>query len=268
VEKPWENEQLLAKLRRQLESRSRERTDRAELSEAAATQRSLMPRELPQMPGYPVAAEWVPARQVGGDYLDVLRLADDRLALCIADVMGKGMPAALLMSNLQALVRSLAGEVRGPAGLATRVNRSMAANIAAGKFVTLFYAVVEHARGKLIYTNAGHHAPILVRSSGEVQRLAGSGTVLGVFPNWIYDQDEIDLAAGDRLVLFTDGIPEAENAEGEPFGEERLLDAVVGNRDLGAKPLQEAILRAVTRFAGPEPQDDVALVVLSVDTAG
>ena len=268
VEKPWDNSQLLSTLRTQIDSRGSRRTGAAresgEIEEASVTQRGLLPRNIPKFPGYDISAAWRPAGAVSGDYLDVLKLDANHLALCVADVIGKGVPAALLMSNLQAAVHALAPEMLPAGELCGRLNRIVAGNLGSGKFITLFYGVIDAARQRLSYTNAGHCEPILVRQSGECVRVNHGGVVLGVFPDWSYQEEHLDLEPGDRLVLFTDGITEIENTAGEDFGEERLIEVLTANRALGAEAMQQRVMAAIAEFSGGNLQDDATLIVTAV----
>jgi phosphoserine phosphatase RsbU/P len=265
VEKPWENEQLLEKLRRHIAARGTERgREREEVEDAAAVQRNLLPRDIPPLPGFEISVTWQPARAVGGDYVDFLKLGADRLAVGVADVIGKGVGAALLMSNVQAAVRSLAAHSRGTDDLAGRVNRVMAGNTGAGKYITFFYGVIDAARRTFAYTNAGHNAPVLVRASGECLRLEEGGAVLGVFPHWEYGAAEVRLAPGDRLVLFTDGVTETQDAAGEDFGDQRLVELIRANRTLDAGALRRKIMAELAGHGGECFEDDVTLVVVAV----
>jgi sigma-B regulation protein RsbU (phosphoserine phosphatase) len=269
VEKPWDNLKLLSTLRTQVEARNERRTGAAresgEIEAASATQRGLLPQSIPQFPGYGISAAWRPAGAVSGDYLDLLRLDANHLALCVADVIGKGVPAALLMSNVQAAVHALAGEMLPTGELCGRINRIVAANVGSGKFITFFYGVLDGARRRFSYTNAGHCQPILVRQSGECARVNHGGVVLGVFPDWEYREEHVDLAPGDRLVLFTDGITEIANANNEEFGEERLMDLLRANRALDAEAMQKRVMAAIAEFSGGNFQDDATLIVTAVE---
>jgi sigma-B regulation protein RsbU (phosphoserine phosphatase) len=269
VEKPWDNSKLLSTLRTQIESRNQRRSGAAresgEIEEASATQRGLLPRSIPHFPGYGISAAWRPAGAVSGDYLDVLRLDSNHLALCVGDVIGKGVPAALLMSNVQAAVHALAGEMLPTGELCGRLNRIVAANVGSGKFITFFYGVLDSARRRFSYTNAGHCEPILVRKSGECVRANHGGVVLGVFPDWSYQEAHIDLEPGDRLVLFTDGITEISNTDSEEFGEERLMEVLRANRALDAEAMQKRVMAAIADFSGGNFQDDATLIVTAVE---
>jgi FixJ family two-component response regulator len=243
----------------------RARGQQHELQEALDIQQCLLPKTIPQIEGYEISGAWRPAHVVSGDYFDVLRFDERRAALCIADVSGKGMPAALLMSNVQAAVKAFASATAAPAELCEKVNRVVCSNTAEDKFITLFYCLLDAATGKLTYANAGHNAPILIRRDGASLELTRGGTVLGPFPEWEFEQGEIELGSGDRVLLFTDGITEARNPDGDEFGEERLNSLLIANRELGAVELQRIVMSTVTEFSGGDFQDDATLIVLSVN---
>jgi len=235
-----------------------------EYEEAREIQQGLMPKEIPQMSGLEISGSWRPARIVGGDYFDVFALSASRLGLCIADVSGKGMPAALLMSNLQAVFRALASDSISPKELTEKANRVMWRNTTESKFITFFYARLDAEARTLQYTNAGHNAPILTRGDGTRTRLEEGGVILGAFRESAYGQGEIELRSGDRLVMFTDGVSEAVNGEGEEFGEERIVEASVGNRQLSAQALHHTLLNLVTEFCSDEFEDDATVLVVAV----
>jgi sigma-B regulation protein RsbU (phosphoserine phosphatase) len=236
-----------------------------ELQRAREIQQSLLPKEIPQLPGIAVATAWHPARAVGGDYFDVLRLDSNRLALCIADVSGKGVSAALLMANVQASLRASVRDLDSPARVCTIVNRMLCESIAANKFVTFFCGVLDARTRAFRYCNAGHPYPILV-SAGAAHTLDhASGAVLGVFPSWNYQESSIDLKCGDRLLLFTDGISESEDAQGEEFGVERVAAFGKAHAASSAAELNQQLLAQVSDFCGAQFQDDATLVVLAVN---
>jgi sigma-B regulation protein RsbU (phosphoserine phosphatase) len=279
VQKPWENSRLLNTLRTQIEigraRRLRQRLRakkqivnrklRQELNEAFGIQQALMPKTMPPFDGMEVAAAWQPARTVSGDYFDVIKFGERNAALCIGDVAGKGLPAALLMSNLQAALRSSASQESSPSELCARVNNIMYGNTLDDKFISFFYALIDLQRQTFVYANAGHNRPLLVRRSGECLSLGEGGGVLGVFPEQSYEQREIKLRAGDRLALFTDGLTEARNAGGEEFGEERLRKMLLTQENLSASELQTRIFTAVTEFCAGDFQDDVTLMVAAIE---
>jgi sigma-B regulation protein RsbU (phosphoserine phosphatase) len=285
VEKPWTNTRLLEILRKQIdvgqerretrrraaeEARAREEAlihqqeQEREIAEARAIQEKLLPREITQMPGYEIASAWQSARLVGGDYFDILPLDSKTLGLCIADVAGKGMPAALLMSNLQAAVRGLSSLSVAPNLLCNRLNSIVHRNTESDRFITFFYAQLEAPARRLTYVNAGHNAPFLVRSDGSHERLEEGGTVLGVFDSREYDMGSVQLSDGDRVILFTDGVTEACSLAGEEFGEARLLRLLKEHRRFSAGDLQAKILKDVGVFSGGRWQDDATLLVLAV----
>ncbi len=270
IQKPWDNSRLLAILRSQLilgrEARKEDqrlRRERQESEEAREIQRNLLPSELPQIPGIEISADWLPARGVGGDYFDVIRFTDSRLAFCIADVAGKGMPAALLMSNLQAAVRAFATPDRAPRELCEKVNGILCSHHVVGRFVTFFYGVLDLSSGNLAYCNAGHNPPIHEREDGSVARLDEGGPVLGEFPGTRYEQGAADFGSGDRLLLFTDGVSEARGADGEEFGEERLLGLLSVHKGVGAFELRRTLLQAVHEFSARPFHDDATLLLLT-----
>ncbi len=285
VEKPWTNTRLLEILRKQIglgrerrelrrraaeEARAREEAlihlqeQEREIAEAKAIQEKLLPREIPQMPGYQIATAWQSARLVGGDYFDILPLDDQTLGICIADVAGKGMPAALLMSNLQAAVRGLSSLSIAPDLLCSRLNSIVYRNTGSDRFITFFYAHLDGSTRRLAYVNAGHNAPFVVRSDGSHERLRDGGAVLGVFASRNYEMGSTQLSAGDRVILFTDGVTEACNPAGEEFGEARLLRLLEDHRTLSANELQGKIIAVVAEFSGGRWQDDATLLVLAV----
>ncbi len=236
-------------------------TQAQELERAREIQQSLLPKDIPQIPGFEVATAWQPARMVGGDYFDVLRLSEHRLAICIADVSGKGVPAALLMANVQATVHAFAHDTGTPAHICSRVNSVLCGNIATGKFVTFFYAVLDADEHTFQYCNAGHPCPILL-SGTSVRQLPADGAVLGVFPTWKYENSIVGLGPGDRLHLFTDGITEVSGPDGQEFGEDNLAALVKESCASSAAELVSNVLGRVTSFCMDRFQDDATLLVV------
>ena len=236
-----------------------------ELNRAREIQQDLMPKELPQLPRVAMAGAWQPARTVGGDYFDVIQLDSNRLGICIGDVAGKGITAALLMANLQASFRAFATPEESPAAVCAKLNAFLCSNLAPGKFVTFFYAILNAEDRTLRYENAGHCPAILVKAGGETELLSGDGAVLGVLPDWQYKDFSVQLAADDRLLLFTDGVTEAANAQFEEFGNERIIQSVRAmDGTLSALATQRKLLEEVTRFCASNFQDDATILVAAI----
>jgi FixJ family two-component response regulator len=244
-----------------LQAREREQ----ELEEARAIQRRLLPKQMPQISGFEISASWQPAHTVSGDYYDALKIDEGRVDFCIADVSGKGMPAALLMSNVQAAVKASASITTSPAEVCRKVNRVVCSNTADDRFITFFYCSLDGQSRRLVYTNAGHNPGILIRRDGTVERLATGGAVFGPFPDWEYTQEEVELDSGDRVFLFTDGITEVTNQKDEEFGEERLIELIAKNRELAAADLQSVVMKTVAEFSNYSFQDDATMIAISVE---
>jgi phosphoserine phosphatase RsbU/P len=269
VQKPWDNQALVTLLRTEIElgraRRLQASHDQRELDEARRIQRKLLPSVVPDLDGFEIATSWQPASGVGGDCFDAIGFGPNRLALSIADVVGKGIPAALLMSNLQASVRAFANDAAQPRELCQQVNRILCGHIAEGRFISFFYCVADADLGALTYANAGHYPPVLVRADGTVERLGAGGPVLGVLPDSSYDQGSVSLGRGDRLVMFTDGITEARDQRDEEFGEARLVALAAEHRTCSAPALQARLVDAVAAFTGGRFQDDATLIVLATE---
>ncbi len=278
VQKPWDNSRLLQSLntqielgrkkrqKRSLEAQTRTLSDKLqqELEDSKEIQAALLPKGIPHIDGFDIAITWNPARGVGGDYFDVMKFSEHHSALCIADVAGKGMPAALLMSNVQAVLKSFANEAAAPGELCGRVNSVMCDNTVLHRFITCFYALLDSQNKTLSYTNAGHCPPMLIRN-GECLRLREGGPVLGVFPHESYLQADVQLQSGDCLVLFTDGVTEARNAVGKEFSEEQLQELLLAGCELNAADLRDRIMGAVNDYSEGEVYDDATLMVIRVD---
>jgi sigma-B regulation protein RsbU (phosphoserine phosphatase) len=266
--KPWENARVLATLKTQIGRHATERSQRQQLDQefrdARRVQERLMMEEIPQFAHLDVAVAWQPARAVGGDYCDVLKFSETLAGFCIADVAGKGLPAALLMANVQAAVRALASPTLQPRDLCAHLNQILCQNTSADKFVTLFYGVIDTKAKKLVYCNAGHIAPRLLRPDGSLLRLEAGGPVLGEFVHWLATQGEEDFPNGARLLCVTDGILEAADASGDEFGDARLDDLLATSASFSAEALRDRMLRTADEHCGGQFDDDATVLALGL----
>jgi serine phosphatase RsbU (regulator of sigma subunit) len=248
----------------------REEIERQRLEQELAVGRqiqfSMLPEGRPAVPGWAFDAFYQPARQVGGDFYDFFELPGEpgRLGIVIADVADKGVPAALMMALSRAVIRAAALEDRGPAATLRQANRLILKDSRDSLFVTAFYAVLDTGSGRLTYANAGHNRPLWLRAgTGELQELAARGIALGAIEEAELEERAIDVAPGDVLVLYTDGVTEAMDAEAEPFGVERLRQVVAAHPEASPEQIISALEGAVRDFAGDVPQsDDIALFVV------
>jgi sigma-B regulation protein RsbU (phosphoserine phosphatase) len=239
-----------------------------ELFLASKIHRALLPQTIQKMPGFDLGVKSLAAGTVGGDYYDFLSSDSNRaMRVVIADTMGKGIPASLLMSNVQGALRILAEDIQSPQQLVTRLNQWLCHNVPVTKFVSLTYIAVQSqigsGRGSLVYTNAGHCPPILVRFNGSIERLEPTGGVLGVHDGFTYEERSLDLSEGDLLVLYTDGVTEAESFHGEAFGEDRLIGFVRNRSRDSLDDLLNGLLDEVRFFSErPELADDVTIIAM------
>jgi sigma-B regulation protein RsbU (phosphoserine phosphatase) len=268
VQKPWDNRSLIQILEREVAegrgARARSEQHAREQRDALLIQQTLMPATLPATEHFEVVGTWRPAGTLGGDTYDAFLFSPDVIGLSIADIAGKGLPAALLMSSLQAAVRAFALDSSPPQSVCASVNRLLCGQMIAGRFATLVYLRLDARRGELAYANAGHNPPLLARGDGRVETLGASGTVLGVFPETEYRGAVVPLERGDRLLLYTDGVTESRNRAGEEYGEERLAAALSRHRHLPAAELHRAVLDDVTQFAIDGFEDDSTLLAVAV----
>ena len=240
-----------------------------ELNLAHQIQQTFLKSDFPALPRCEIYAINLPSRQVGGDYYDVVTAPDGSFLVAIADVAGKGVPAALLSSMLQAALRTQASSVGSPAEILRNVNSLVYRSTAVHQFATFFLAHVSADGRRMTYSNAGHNWPVLLRRNGERQWLKCGGTILGIMENVAMEEAAFELAAGDVLVFYTDGISEATNVDGELYGEDRLVEFVSSLPPaLNPEAIAQGILREVERHLGRlEAQDDRTLVVLRVQEA-
>ena len=245
--------------------RIRLQRDEEDFEQARAMQQALLPAHVPQINGIDVSGTWKPAGDVSGDYYDLLAVGETQLGVCIGDVAGKGMPAALLMSALQAAVRASATVDLSPAALCERVRRVIVPSLAGGRFVTFFYCTFDTAARRVRYCNAGHNPAILVRADGRTSRLDKGGPALSrLFRGTPFQEGQEELFDGDRIVLFTDGVSEARDAEGTDYGEDRLERVVAANRQVAARELVTTIVDSVSSFSAGRADDDLTLVALAI----
>jgi sigma-B regulation protein RsbU (phosphoserine phosphatase) len=234
-----------------------------DLRTARHIQQSLLPKENPRLVDIDIAGLSIPAKQVGGDYYDFIPIDDDHLGIAIADVSGKGTPAALLMANLQACLRGQAVINRSVKDTVTKANFMLSRFMDMGKFITLFYGILHLKNKTFTYTNAGHNFPFLLDKDGNLKTLEKGGIILGMFDSAVYEEETVPLKSGDILLLYTDGITEATNDKEEMFEEERLLKLLKDNQSLSAQPFSQKIVDEVLLFCGTIPQgDDITLVLV------
>jgi phosphoserine phosphatase RsbU/P len=266
VQKPWDDATLVEVVKREVDegqaTRRRDASLARDYDEARLIQRALLPATMPAFAGCEIASHWIPAFGIGGDCFDVIRFSPTRFAISIADVVGKGLPAALLMSNLQAAVRAFATATAEPADVCDSVNRLLCRNIASGKFVTFCYAVIDTDAHTIIYANAGHNHPILCHAGGSIERLTTTGLVLGVASDWNYTSSQRTVGPGDRLVCFTDGLTEALSVDEEEFGDPRLVETIANLEDAPVDALAQRVIRTITDWTGGSFQDDATLIVV------
>jgi serine phosphatase RsbU (regulator of sigma subunit)/catechol 2,3-dioxygenase-like lactoylglutathione lyase family enzyme len=229
---------------------------------AKEVQFRLFPQTRPVVHTLEYSGMCLQARQIGGDYYDFLDLGQDRLGLIVGDISGKGIAAALLMANLQANLRSQSAiAVDEPQRLLRSVNQLFYENTADNAYATFFFAEYDDCTGGLRYANCGHLPGLLLRSSGDLERLQPTGTVLGLFEEWHCDIEQKCLFPGDVLALYTDGVTEALNPAGDEFGEERLSDALRRYRDLPPQALLTEILKEIQEFSLTDQNDDITIIV-------
>lgn len=230
---------------------------------ARQIQQSLLPKSDPAIEGMEITGLSLPAKQVGGDYYDFIQIDKDHLGLAIADVSGKGTPAALLMANLQACLRGQAVINRSVKDTVTKANFMLSRFMDAGKFITLFYGILDLKEKKFTYTNAGHNLPLLLHPGGDLRTLDKGGLILGISDRSEYEEETVQLKPDDLLLLYTDGITEATNEKEEMFEEERLLALLREHQAIPVQNLSRKIVDSVITFQGTHPQeDDITLILL------
>ena len=240
----------------------------AELQIAAEIQRNFLPETIPKTQGFDIAAKSIPAKEVGGDFFDVIPLpmSNTRTGIMIADVSGKGVPAALFMALSRIVVRVTAMWFKKPSEVISFANPIIANNSKTGMFVTLFYGVIDNESRTLTYVNAGHNPPLVLRKdTGEIEELNLTGVAVGALDDAEYTQEELQLSPGDVIVLYTDGITEAINDREEMYDVPQLIETIRKTGDSSSQEIVDEIIRSVFAFTGSQPQfDDITLMVVKV----
>jgi sigma-B regulation protein RsbU (phosphoserine phosphatase) len=236
-----------------------------ELRIARQVQLSLLPAEAPRIDALDLHGINIPSLKIGGDYFDFIPIVDGHLGIAVADVAGKGVPASLIMASFRAVLRA---EIRNNYAIRTilaKVNRVLKETLRDDQFVSAFYGVLDLARRRFTYSNAGHHPAIVFRADGKRRYLKSGGLVLGIFDGVSYNEQFIDLVPGDLLLLYTDGLVEAEEPGGEMYGRARLERFVAANAQMNARALCDAIYADMSCFTGaPRPADDTTIVIAKI----
>jgi serine phosphatase RsbU (regulator of sigma subunit) len=254
VVESWDSYDQLGIMRRSIEQ---------ELRMARDIQRTLLPKDSPQLDSWKLSHRYLPAREVGGDFYDFLELPGGRLGLVVGDATGHGMPAALVMATARSMLRAVAQASDSPGEVLRRTNDPLVMDIPPNMFVTCFYGILDPSSGRLVYANAGHDLPYLRRGGGDAEELRARGMPLGLMPGMSYEEKEVLLEAGDSALLYSDGLVEAHDPKGEMFGFPRLRALIVEHGD-EEKPLVDSLLEELYSFTeeGWEQEDDITLLTL------
>jgi serine phosphatase RsbU (regulator of sigma subunit) len=246
----------------QQEMVSRERLE-TEVQLARQIQQTFIPSSLPTHPAWELAARWRTARQVGGDFYDVIELPNGKLGLFIADVADKGMPAALFMALTRTLIRAAVNETNSPSEVLSRVNEQLLPDTQQGMFVTAVYGELDIENGDFTFVNAGHNPPYWMKANGEVEKLTRTAVALGVMEQADVQQRTIRLGTNDLLLLYTDGVTELFSPAGELFGEERLVNALKTYPAQNAEEALEIVETCLNEFSDPlPPSDDLTMLAV------
>ena len=233
-----------------------------EIKVAAEIQKNLLPTEIPIIEGYDIYALNIPAKEVGGDYYDFIKISETKTAIALGDVSGKGLPASMLMANLQATLRGQLLFCNCAKDCIGRANNLLYKSTDTSKFVTLFFGILDTENNTLTYCNAGHNEPIFLQNKKE-NKLDKGGMILSIMEDIVYEEEIINFEIGSTLIVFTDGITEAMNEQEEEYGEGRLYNLIESQSDLGSKQLAEEILRDVRNFSSAIPQsDDITMMII------
>jgi len=236
-----------------------------EISLAREIQQMLLPNQIPSGNNFEISAMNIPSKEVGGDYYDFIQFNDHQIGIAIGDIAGKGIPGAILMSNLQAAFRASAWQYRDPVKVIKKINNQITRTTSAEKYATFFYGIFDTRKLTFTFTNAGHNYPIIKKGSGEHCFLSDGGLIIGVQTNFDYTSATVNLSAGDTIVFYTDGITEALNLNIEEFGEQKLIDIILSNPFHTAEELRNLIYEEMMHFTQGSPQyDDLTLIVLRI----
>jgi sigma-B regulation protein RsbU (phosphoserine phosphatase) len=234
-----------------------------ELNTAKEIQVNLLPKEPPKIDGYDFSAINIPAKEVGGDYFDFIKISDSKLGFCLGDITGKGLPAALLMANLQATLRGQTLYTDCCCEGIKRVNRLLYLSTDPTKFATLFFGIIDTQNHTLTFCNAGHDNPFLIQQDDKIKRLYTGGLLLGCLPDYTYQEEVVQFNPENLLALYSDGVTEAMNEADEEFGEQRLQKILLDNRNNSSENIIKSVLNEVRKHAGNRPQsDDITLMII------
>jgi phosphoserine phosphatase RsbU/P len=234
-----------------------------EIGLAAKIQMDLLPRSTPNIPGYDIYARTIAAQSIGGDYFDFITKSNGTFAVCLGDVTGKGLPASLLMANLQATLRGQTLVSQSPSECLLHSNKLLFESTSPEKFATLFYGIIDPAHHSIHYSNAGHDWPFLIGKDNTIRRLKTGGLMLGLIEQVAYEDENITLEVGDLLVIQSDGVCEAMNGSEEQFGEERLQALLLEQKHRKAEEIIDSVVKEVRKHAGAHPQsDDITVMVI------
>lgn len=230
---------------------------------ASQIQMGLLPKNAPQIPGYDIAGKSIAAQMVGGDYFDFIPMDERRIAICLGDVTGKGLPASLLMANTQATLRGQTLRTTSAKECIIRSNKLLYESTSDEKFVTLFYGILDFQEHQLLFCNAGHDTPYLLSDGVEPRRLKTGGVILSIFESFPYEEETISFKPGDVLVIYSDGITEAMNSREEQFTDARLGALLQEHRSRSANELIDVVIAAAKAHAGGHPQsDDMTMLIM------
>ncbi len=240
-------------------------TIQKEMKLAAQIQTELLPTSPPVLPQYRLAGRSIPAQSVGGDYFDFIPMSESKIAICLGDVSGKGLAAAMLMANLQATLRGQTLVANSPKQCIERSNKLLLQSTSDEKYATLFYGILDTSSNKLSYTNAGHNPPLIISKNGSSRRLKTGGIMIAMMDNFPFEEETVDIQPGDTLVIYSDGITESFNEKDDEFGEDRLEEILKKNVTRSPEEMIASVIDAVNAHAGKMPQaDDMTMVVLKM----